>query len=162
MKAFPMKCACFLLAFSALICCALFAGCSSPSQAVITPVETAVPQTTTVATSPPTPTATLDLVVTLPPEQLVDLQLTKDRTDGTIHLLYNGGKGEVYVQKIRMRVTLSDGTVLDREMDSGQKPRRGDEIVVQGTRQGDRCEVYIISGGKEYKIIDESIMSMRY
>ena len=106
MKAFLMKCACILLAFSALICCALFAGCSSPSEAVITPVETTVPQTMPVAvTSLPTPVATLDLVVTLPPEQFVDLQLTKDRTDSTIHLLYNGGKGEVFVQAIRMVAT---------------------------------------------------------
>ncbi|MFA5222328.1 MAG: hypothetical protein WC391_08595 [Methanoregula sp.] len=76
-----MKCPYILLAFSALICCALFAGCTSPSEVAITPVETTGPQTATTAavTSPPTPITTLDLVVTLPPEQFVDLQLTKDR-----------------------------------------------------------------------------------
>ncbi len=163
MKAILMKCACILLAFSALICCALFAGCSSPSEAVITPVETTAPQTMPVAvtTSQPVPTATLDLVVTLPPEQFVDLQLTKDRTDSTIHLLYNGGKGEVFVQAIHMVATLSDGTVIDRTMDAGQKPRRGDEIIIVGTRGTDRCEVYVTSGGKVYKVIDEQITSMK-
>ncbi|MEN6444130.1 MAG: hypothetical protein ABFC71_10320 [Methanoregula sp.] len=159
-----MKCPYILLAFSALICCALFAGCTSPSEVAITPVETTGPQTATTAavTSPPTPITTLDLVVTLPPEQFVDLQLTKDRTDGTIHLLYNGGMGEGYVQSIRMVVTLSDGTVINRVMDAGQKPRRGDEIIIVGSRGSDRSEVYVTSSGKEYKVIDESIMSYRY
>jgi hypothetical protein len=114
-----------------------------------------------VTTSQPVPTATLDLVVTLPPEQFVDLQLTKDRTDSTIHLLYNGGKGEVFVQAIHMVATLSDGTVIDRTMDAGQKPRRGDEIIIVGTRGTDRCEVYVTSGGKVYKVIDEQITSMK-
>jgi hypothetical protein len=162
-KAFPMKYALILAACAALICCALFAGCTSPSQAVVTPAETTVvPATPEVTAALPAPTATLDLVTPLPPEQYVDLQLTKDRTNGEIHLLYNGGKGEIYVQKIRMKTTLSDGTIIDKYMDDGQKPKRGDELVIEGTRGSDRCEVYVLTAGKTYKVIDQPIMSMRY
>ena len=159
-----MKPAIILAAIVTLTCCAFIAGCTSPTQAVITPAETTV--ATIYATPTPsltvTPVATLDLVVTLPPEQFVDLQLTKDRTNGEIYLLYNGGKGEIYVQNIRMKVTRSDGTVIDQYMDDGQRPRRGDELVIAGTRGSDRCEVWVTTSNKVYKVIDQPIMSVRY
>ena len=163
-----MKRAIILVAVAVLACCALIAGCTSPTAAEIKPVETTVTMPsstitiTSVPTSAPTPVATIDLVVTMPPEQFVDLQLTKDRTNGEIHLLYNGGKGEIYVQKIQMRITLSDGTVINQYMDDGDKPRRGDELIIPGTRGSDRCEVYVTTGGKVYKIMDQQIMSVRY
>jgi len=164
-KAIPMKRAIILTALVTLTCCALIAGCTSPTTAEIKPVETTVAATT--AIPPPTtitPVVTIDLIVTLPTEQFVDLQLTKDRTNGEIHLLYNGGKGEIGVQKIRMKVTLSDGRVIDQYMDDGNRPRRGDELVVPGTRGSgsDRCEVYVTSSGKVYKVKDELITSVRY
>jgi hypothetical protein len=164
MKAIPMKHAIILAAFAMLACCALIAGCTSQPQTVITPAETTVATlfATPTPLPPVTPVATLDLVVPLPPEQFVDLQLTKDRTNGEIHLLYNGGKGEVYVQNIRMKVTLSDGTVIDQYMDDGQKPRRGDELVIGGTRGSDRCEVWVTTSNAIYKVMDQPIMSMRY
>ena len=49
-------------------------------------------------------------VETLPIEQYVDINVEKQRPDATIHLLYNGGKGEIFVQNVMMRVTRSDGT----------------------------------------------------
>jgi len=157
-----MKRTIILAAFAMLACCALITGCTSPTQAVITPAETTVITLSATPTPPAvTPVATLDLVVPLPPEQFVDLQLTKDRTNGEIHLLYNGGKGELYVQKIRMKVTLSDGKVIDQYMDDGQKPRRGDELVIAGTRGSDRCEVYVTSSNKIYKVMDQPLISMR-
>ena len=157
-----MKRALILAAFATLVCCALIAGCTSPTQAVITPAETTVVTLFTTSTPTLTPVPSLDLVVTLPPEQFVDLQLTKDRTNGEIHLLFNGGKGEVFVQNIRMKVTRSDGTIIDQYMDDGQKPRRGDELVIGGTRGTDRCEVYVTTGNKVYKVIDQTITTVRY
>lgn len=159
-----MKRAIILVTAVMLACCALIAGCTSPTAAEIKPVEMTVTTSsgTSLPTSAPTPVATTDLVVTLPPEQFVDLQLTKDRTNGEIHLLYNGGKGELYVQRIQMRATLSDGTVIDQYLDEGRKPRRGDELIIPGTRGSDRCEVYVTSSGKVYKVMDQSLMSVRY
>jgi hypothetical protein len=99
-------------------------------------------------------------VDTLPPEQFVDLQLTKERPDYTLHLLYNGGKGEISVQKIMMKVTLSDGQVIEQYMNDGQrKPRRGDELVIQGTRGSDRVEVFVTSAGKTYKALDRPMLT---
>jgi len=158
-----MKRAIILAAFATLVCCALIAGCTSPTQAVITPVETTVVTLFTTPTPTPsvTPVPSLDLVATLPSGQFVDLQLTKDRTNSEIHLLFNGGKGEVFVQNIRMKVTRSDGTIIDQYMDDGQSPKRGDELVIGGTRGSDRCEVYVTTGNKIYKVMDQPLLSMR-
>ena len=145
-----------------LFFCALFAGCTSPTQAEIKPVGTTVttPVPETTATVVET-TTTLESVVPLPANLYVDLQLTKDRPTSNIHLLYNGGNGEIYVQSVRMKVTRSDGTVTDQLMDGGNQPRRGDEMVVLGTRNGDYCEVWVTTSGKVYKIIDENLYAIQ-
>ena len=152
-----MKCTLFLLTALVLVLCALSAGCTSPTQAEIKPVETPAPPTQppTVSTSVVTVVSTPVAIDTLPPEQFVDLQLTKERPDFSLRLLYNGGKGEISVQNVMMRVTLSDGQVLEQYLnDKQRKPRRGDELVMQGSRGSDRVEVFVTSAGKTYKAID--------
>ena len=97
-------------------------------------------------------------VETLPAEQFVDLVLSKQRPDSSIHLLYNGGKGEVFVQNIMMKVTLSNGQVIQQYMNDGnRKPRRGDELVIEGTRGSDLVQVYLTSAGKTYKVKEEPL-----
>jgi hypothetical protein len=157
-----MKYANLVAACIALFFCALFAGCTSPTQAQIQPVDTTVttPVPETTATVAET-TTTLESVVPLPAEMYVDLQLTKDRPTSRIILLYNGGKGEIFVQSIRMKVTRSDGTVADELMDGGIRPQRGDELIIQGTRTGDNCEVWVTTSGKVYKIIDENLYAIQ-
>jgi hypothetical protein len=148
----------------ALFFCALFTGCTSPTQAQISPVETAAATTTTPAPSGISPAVTVttpEFVIPLPPAQFVDLQLTKDRPTSKIHLLYNGGPGEVALQTIRMRVTQPDGTVTDQYMDNGNQPNRGDELIIQGSRGSDHVEVWVTSAGKVYKTIDQQLMSMQ-
>lgn len=156
-----MKCTLILSVLSGLILCALIAGCTSPTVTDIPPVE--IPATSppvTVSTSTATVVATPVAVETLPAEQLVNFQLTKERPDATIHLLFNGGTGQVVTQKIVMRVTRSDGQVIESTMNDGtRKPRQGDEIIIQGTRGNDRAEVFVTSAGKTYKIIDQPILS---
>ena len=155
-----MKNALFLLAALVLVFCALSAGCTSPTQAEIKPEDTLTPLSTPATTSLQTVVTTPVTVDTLPPEQFVDLQLTKERPDYTLHLLYNGGKGEISVQKIMMKVTLSDGQVIEQYMNDGQrKPRRGDELVIQGTRGSDRVEVFVTSAGKTYKALDRPMLT---
>jgi hypothetical protein len=110
------------------------------------------------ATTAPVATSTPEPLQTLPYRQQVDLQLTKDRTYSEIHLLYNGGGGEMFIQSVMMRVTRSDGQVIEQVMSDGKHPGRGDEIVVQGTRGSDRCEVFVTSAGTTYKVKDESLM----
>ena len=153
-----------LLAAAMLVSCALLAGCTSPTATEIKPPEptpTPTPPPTT-STSVATVVATPIVVETLPAEQFVDLALSKQRPDSSIHLLYNGGKGEAFVQNIMMRVTLSNGQVVDKYMNDGnRKPRRGDELVVEGTRGTDQVQVFVTSAGRTYKIIDEPLINTR-
>jgi hypothetical protein len=153
----------YFLILSATLClvlCALAAGCTSPTQAEIKPLETTV-----VPTPPPTTSTSVATVVstplaveTLPAEQYVNINVEKQRPDATIHLVYNGGKGEVFVQNIMMQVTRSDGQVEEQYLnDKTRKPRRGDELVMAGTRGSDQVVVFLTSAGKTYKIFDEPL-----
>jgi hypothetical protein len=160
MKAFDMQKSLVILLFLGLAGCALFSGCTSPTATGITPAATMLPTPppavpTSEATVIPTPVP----VETLPAEQVVDLVLSKQRPDSSIHLLYNGGKGEVFVQNIMMKVTLSNGQVVQQIMNDGnRKPRRGDELVIEGTRGSDFVQVYLTSAGKTYKVKEESLV----
>ena len=150
-----------LLVSSGLVLCALLAGCTSPTDSVIKPAGTPV-----LATPTPLPISEATVVIptplpveTLPAEQEVDLVLSKQRPDSSIHLLYNGGKGEVFVQNIMMKVTLSNGQVVQQYMNDGnRKPRRGDELVIEGTRSSDFVQVYVTSAGRTYKVKEESLV----
>ena len=132
-----MKYSVILVATFGLVLCALSAGCTSPMQSEIKPLETTVPvppPVTSTSTSTATVLSTPLAVETLPPEQDVDIQVEKQRPDATIHMLYNGGEGEMFVQNIMMRVTRSDGQVEEKYLNDGtRKPRRGDELVIAGT-----------------------------
>ena len=136
----------------------LLLACSGCTNTPQTPPATPAPTTVPAITPAPVIIATPEPLRTLPPEQNVDLELTKDRTYSEIDLLYNGGKGEIFTQKIMMRVTRSDGQVIEQVMSGGNKPKRGDEIVVQGTRGSDRCEVYVTSAGTTYRVIDQPLI----
>jgi len=157
-----MKSTLFLLTALVLVLCALSAGCLSPTQAEIKPLDTPFPSPSPspVISSVATVVSTPVTVDTLPPEQFVDLQLTKERPDFSLHLLYNGGKGEIFVQNVMMRVTLSDGQVIEQYLnDKERKPRRGDELVMQGSRGNDRVEVFVTTAGKTYKAIDQPMVT---
>jgi hypothetical protein len=145
-----------LVLFFAVTVSLLGSGCTAP--APVTPV-TPVPATTAPVTEAPTLTVpstiqTTEPVQSLPPERQVNLVLSKDRPTSEIHLLYQGGPGDIYVTKILMRVYAEDGTYKEYVMSNAQKPIPGDEIVAPGTRNPDRCEVFVISSGTRYKVID--------
>lgn len=154
-----MNSAVTLLVLAGVVFCSLAAGCTSPTGALM---KEAIPSPSVPVTVTPDATASSPSVPvqvqTLPSEQYVDVQLSKERPDYTIHLLYNGGKGEVNIQNIFMKVTLPDGQVIEQYMnDNKRQPRRGDEIIVKGTRGSDRVEVYITSVGQTYKVIDKNL-----
>jgi len=155
-----MKCTVFLAAMFVLMFCALFAGCTSPTEAKIKPLETTVPTPPPTTTSPSTATVVPipQSVETIPYEQNVDIHVEKQRPDASIHLLFYGGQGEGYVQNIMMRVTRSDGTVEEKYMNDGiLKPRRYDELVMDGSRGVDQVAVFITSLGKTYKVFDSPL-----
>ena len=162
-----MKCTVILVVTLVLVFCALSAGCTSPTQAEIKPLETTVstppPQTTSASASTATVVSTPVAVETLPAGQDVNIQVEKQRPDATIHLLYNGGEGEMFVQNIMMRVTRSDGVVEEQYLnDKTRKPRRGDELVMAGTRGSDQVVVFLTSSGKTYRIYDKPLVLPYY
>ncbi|OPX62593.1 MULTISPECIES: hypothetical protein [unclassified Methanoregula] len=157
-----------------LLVLVLAAGCTSEDDGGLSATPTMVPlPPTTVTTIPvtepptpvvttPTPTQTTEPVQKLPAERQVNLLLTKDRPTSEIHLLFQGGPGEIYVTRIIMRVYTSDVAYQEYIMSKGSKPIPGDEIVAPGTRSGDRCEVFVISAGSRYKVIDERVYGGMY
>jgi hypothetical protein len=159
-----MKRAAILVPVLILLLCAFFSGCTS-EPAVVTPaptVPTPVPTTVTVVTTTPLPLPTTERVQVLPPERQVDLALTKDRPTSEIHLLFQGGPGEIYTNRVTMRVYTSDTEYTEYIMSEGRKPIPGNEIIAPGTRGGDRCEVFVISAGTRYKVIDERVYAGMY
>jgi hypothetical protein len=157
---------------AAVILGVVFSGCTTdsgtgtPPAPVPTPAPAAAPTTApvtmTAATSPQTVIPTTEPVRPPPPERQVNLVLTKDRPTSEIHLLYQGGPGDMFVQRILMRVYSPETVYREYEMSSGRKPLPGDEIVAPGTRSGDRCEVFVISGGIRYKVMDEPVYGGMY
>ena len=165
-----MKYIVILVVTLGLVLCVLSAGCTSPMPVTLQPQETTspAPSPTTLPSasnspSPAVPVLTPVAVQTLPPGQTVDIYVEKQRPDATIHLLYNGGEGEGYVQNIMMRVSRSDGTVEEKSLHDGtRKPDRGDELVMVGTRGIDQVTVFITSAGITYKVFDKPLMVSRY
>jgi hypothetical protein len=161
-----MKYTMTLIAALGLVLCALSAGCTSPTQAEIKPLETTVtslPTITSASSSTSTVVSTPVAVETLPAGQNVNIHIEKQRPDATIHLLYNGGEGEMFVQNIMMRVTRSDGQVEEQYLnDKTRKPRRGDELVMAGTRGTDQVVVFLTSSGKTYRIFDKPLVLPYY
>jgi len=154
-----MKYAIFLAA-AGIVFLLLSAGCTNPTQVEITPAETPTILPTAQPTATDTPVIEKPVAVeTLPAEQFVDVRVTKERPDASIHILYNGGKGEMFLQSIYVVVTRSDGQVIEQYMnDNTRKPRRGDELVIDGTRGSDQVQVYLTSANKVYKFIDEPLV----
>jgi hypothetical protein len=162
-----MKYSMTLIAALGLVLCALSAGCTSPTQAEIKPLETTVTTLPTTITSASSSTSTVVstpvAVETLPAGQNVNIHIEKQRPDATIHLLYNGGEGEMFVQNIMIRVTRSDGQVEEQYLnDKTRKPRRGDELVMAGTRGTDQVVVFLTSSGKTYRIFDKPLVLPYY
>ncbi len=158
-----MKSSAIFLSGLLVVLAVLFTGCTSGTEAppatTIATTATPVPTTLTV-TATPTPTSPADAPIDVPPEaQAVTLELTKDRPTSEIHLLYQGGPGIQFTQKIVMWVFKDDGTYTEYVMSNGKRPSAGDEIVAKGTRGGDRCVVFVTSGGVVYKVIDKKLYS---
>jgi hypothetical protein len=159
-----MKRVAILVLMSAVLCCLLAAGCTNeePVTPATTLPVTPMPTTETPTVTVPPAVQTTEPVQSLPPERQVSLVLTKDRPTSEIHLLYQGGPGEIFVTKILMRVYAADGTYKEYVMNNAQKPIPGDEIVAPGTRNPDRCEVFVISSGTRYKVMDEPAIGGGY
>jgi hypothetical protein len=153
-----------LLSAILILLCAFFSGCTSdtatpPPATTVPPTE---PSRVPVSMTMPAPAPTTERIRALPAERQVNLVLTKDRPTSEIHLQYQGGPGEIFLTRVTMRVYTSDTEYQEYIMSNGKKPVPGDEIIVQGTRAGDRCEVFVISAGTRYKVMDQPVFGGMY
>lgn len=132
---------------------------SVPTTTVTTPVSVPSPAETTAVPVATKGSGDEGPVEVMPSDQQVNFDLTKDRPTSKIYLTYQGGAGERFTQKVSMNVYASDGTLEQYVMSSGQKPIPNDQIIASGTRSGDRCIVYVQSGGVTYKVIDQTVFA---
>ncbi|MDP3397367.1 MAG: hypothetical protein Q8S57_11980 [Methanoregula sp.] len=156
----------------AILLCVLSSGCTTipgtntpaitQATTAQTPMSIPAPTTVPVSIATPVPIPTTEYIQIMPGDQQVNVLLTKDRPTSEIHLQYQGGPGERFTNKIMMRVYASDGTYTEYVMSDGKKPLPGDEIVVQGTKANDRCEVFVTSAGVRYKVLDEAAIGGGY
>ena len=93
--------------------------------------------------------------VTLPPEHAVEIQINeKDPIYATITVIFAGGKGQVMVTDILVRLIRSDGKVTEKHLE----PVKGAELKFEGTKADDRIEAYVsLTNGNTYKVIDQLV-----
>jgi hypothetical protein len=133
---------------------------SAPGSAIPTPVET-TPAPTQVIIAVPTDSLPRDLTQP-PPQYAADIRIDKDRVYSTITVTFVGGSGQIFVKKVLVRVTRSDGLKEEEEIPfKGQIPG-GASVDLAGTKGSDRVEVYVTINGVIYKIRDESAVYEQY
>ncbi len=106
---------------------------------------------------PVTTTGTISLVpgpTQVPPDKfLVYFQAERDPLTRIVSVLFMGGKGQLGVQDVFVRLTRSDGQVLTATFKPVQV---GSGVELQGTEKTDRVEVIVhYYTGDEYTVIDQ-------
>lgn len=89
-----------------------------------------------------------------PPDSLrIWLQADRDPITHIVTVIYNGGKGERAVRDVNVRLTRSDGTVLQETF---RPVTTGEGVEMQGTKYADRLEVIVTyNSGEVMTIIDK-------
>jgi len=96
--------------------------------------------------------------VTLLPQYETNLQIIQDDVMRMIYIRYNGGKSEIWLQRIDARVITNSGHVIDRFVtnEAGQIPT-GYTFTVSGEHGTNRVEVTVTINGISYKVIDQNV-----
>lgn len=138
-----------------LLCAAVvFAGCtgtqtSSGTAASSSPAATYAGSQSAADNLVPTPT---DVI---PDNNAVTVTVKEKVYDGTIPVVFSGGKGQNLVSAIDVTLYTSDGRVVTAKIGT----KKEDEVILQGTKQTDRVVVYVSEmNGQRYKVADELSM----
>lgn len=132
-----------------LLCAAIgIAGCTgtpaSPS-ATAAPAGTPAPSAPAQNNLVPSPT---DVV---PDNNAISVIVQEKVYDGTIPVVFDGGKGQYLVKSAQVTIYRSDGT--EKTVSLGIK--KGDLVNLDGTRQTDRVVAYVSEvNGQTYKVTD--------
>ena len=132
-----------------IVCAAIgFAGCTGTPTP---PAAPSAPASTQAAAAPaannlvPSPT---DIV---PDNNAVSVIVQEKVYDGTIPVVFDGGKGQYLVKSASVTLYRSDGQV--RTQNLGIK--KGDTVNLEGTKQTDRVVAYVTEmNGQTYKVAD--------
>lgn len=133
-----------------LLCTAvLFAGCTGTQ----TSSGTAASGTNTGSSSSGSNLMTSPTDV-VPDNNAVTVTVKEKVYDGTIPVVFSGGKGQSLVKSIDVTLYTSDGRVINEKLGTNKE----DEVILQGTRDPntpDRVVVYVSEmNGQRYKVAD--------
>jgi ABC-type Fe3+-hydroxamate transport system substrate-binding protein len=151
----------FIVIILGLLLCA---GCSSPQTPVtptptITPATTTIPPTTTVPLTTSPPSITPGPTVTVPAGFDTSISIYQDDPTRIINIRYNGGSGQILLQRIDVRVITSKGVVISKFVtnDEGQIPL-GYTFSIPGNAGVNRVEVTVTINAVSYKVVDTTIV----
>ena len=137
----------------------------TPATSVTTPpvstpatIATTIPSTTQQTVDDSLP----QQVTILPPTNEVDIGIEKDRVYNTITVTFIGGRGQVLVKNVLVRITTSDGETELKNIPIGDQVSTGASVDMKGTRGPDRVEVFVNLGGVMYKLKDENMTYAYY
>lgn len=134
------------------------ASITSPTVTQPVPTGTLIPPT-----APQTVTDTLPRELTLlPADYAIDIGIDKDRVYSTITVTFTGGRGQVLVKDILVRVTTSDGVVEQKSFPITNQVAIGSSVDMKGSKGSDRVEVFATLGGITYKVKDENMTYAYY
>lgn len=144
----------YVLLFATLLCIVtVIAGCTGTQNAPAAatpssqPSAAGTPASTSSASLVPTETDSLDAA------RSVTVNIEKDHL-GTIIATFQGGAGLIHVRKIDVTLNRADGQTKTASVGI----KAGDSASLEGTKQTDRCIVYVtLDDGKSYKIFDDLI-----
>jgi hypothetical protein len=139
-----------------LICAAIaIAGCMSTQNPPGTPTPASG---TSITTSPAGGSLVPSPTDVMPANSAVSVTVGEKEYMGTIPVTFDGGKGQINVQRIDVKLTRFDGSVYSTTLGKN----KGDEVILEGTRgsgsergPSDRVEVWVtMTNGQTYKIVD--------
>jgi len=114
--------------------------------------------TATTGSSAGSPSAANNLVPSptdaVPDNNYVSVTVKEKEYDGTIHVSFDGGKGQSLVSSIDVTLYRSDGQSMTAKIGKD----KGDEVILEGTKnpdKPDRVVVYVSEmNGQTYKVAD--------
>jgi hypothetical protein len=94
----------------------------------------------------------------MPASSAVSVTVGEKEYNGNIPVTFDGGKGQINVLRIDVKLTRFDRSVYSTTLGKN----KGDEVILEGTRgsgsergQSDRIEVSVaMNNGQTYKIVD--------
>jgi hypothetical protein len=135
-----------------LLCAAIgIAGCTGTTGTPATPSAPGAPASTQATSAPaqnnlvPSPT---DVV---PDNNQVSVVVQEKVYDGTIPVVFDGGKGQYLVKSAQVTLYRSDGLTTTKPLGIN----KGDTVNLEGSKQTDRVVVYVSEvNGQTYKVAD--------